>query len=105
MKVSYSFYSVAVSTRDVHLMTQADTIHISMHSQRYDTLKIHMKQLPMRCDMIHPFLRCVRFQFRFDSIQHNAIRCNAENMITFNASRPLTALAPIDLLGYFRLGF
>ncbi len=28
-------------------MTEADAIHISMHSQWYDTLKIHMKQLVM----------------------------------------------------------
>ncbi len=26
-----------------------------MHSQRYDTLKIHMKQLQIRCDTIHPY--------------------------------------------------
>ncbi len=31
-------------------MTQANTIRISMHSQQYDTLKIHMKQVPMRWD-------------------------------------------------------
>ncbi len=44
---------VCVCVRDVHLMTEADTIHISMHSQQYDTLKIHMKQLAVRwrkCD-------------------------------------------------------
>ncbi len=35
-------------------MTQANTIRISMHSQQYDTLKIHMKQVPMRWDTIHP---------------------------------------------------
>ncbi len=35
-------------------ITDADAIHISMHSQRYNTLKIHMKQLPMQCKIIHP---------------------------------------------------
>ncbi len=41
-------------------------LYIVMHSQRYDTLKIHMKQLPMRCNRI----------FKFDLIQHSAIQCN-----------------------------
>ncbi len=62
-------------TSDVHLMTQADTIHISMHSQRYDTLKIHLEQLPMWCDTIHPYYDAVRF----DSME-----------IAFNASRPVS---------------
>ncbi len=54
-----------LSTRNVHLMTQADTIRISMHSQRYDTLKIHMKQVPMQCDPIS-----IRFNtMRFDAMQ------------------------------------
>ncbi len=30
-------------------MTRADTIRISMHSQRYDALKTHMKQLAITC--------------------------------------------------------
>ncbi len=42
--------------------TEADAIRILMHSQRYDTLKMYMKQLAMR----------------FDSAQ-----CNGKNMITF----------------------
>ncbi len=29
-------------------LTEADVIHILMQSQRYDTLKIHMKQLAIR---------------------------------------------------------
>ncbi len=66
-----------VGFRDVHLITEADTIRISMHSQRYDTLKIHMKQVPMRYDS--PL-----FMMQFDSIQHNAIRCNGEYMIAFH---------------------
>ncbi len=33
-----------------------------------------MKQLAMRCDTIHPCYDAVRFDF--ESIQHNAIRCN-----------------------------
>ncbi len=49
--------------RDVHLMTEADTIRSSMHSQQYDTLKIHMKHLPMRCDTIHPCYDAVQFDF------------------------------------------
>ncbi len=64
-------------------ITEADAIRISMHSQRYDTLKIHMKQLAMRCDTIHPYYDAVRFDFDFESIQHNAIRCNGKNMIAF----------------------
>ncbi len=63
-----------VGIRDVHLMTEADTIRISLHSQRYDTLKIQKKQLPMWCDTIHPCYDAVRFDF--DSIQHNGIWCN-----------------------------
>ncbi len=43
-----------------------------MQSYSYDALKIHMKQLAMRCDTIHPYYDAVRF----DSIQHNAIQCN-----------------------------
>ncbi len=31
-------------------ITEANAIHISMHSQQYDTLKLHMKQVPMRYD-------------------------------------------------------
>ncbi len=50
-------------------ITEADVIRILMHSQRYDTLKKHLKQLSMRYD--------------FDSIQHNAIRYNGKNMLTF----------------------
>ncbi len=61
--------------RDVHLITEEDAIHISMHSQQYETLKIDMKQLPMRYDMIHPYYKCSAI---FDSIQHNEIRCNVK---------------------------
>ncbi len=46
-------------------ITEADPIHISMHSQRYDTYEA-------ASDAIHPY---------YDSIQHNAIRCNGKNMI------------------------
>ncbi len=53
----YSLLSRLVWT---HL--EADTIRISMHSQRYDTLKIHMKQLPIWSGS--PLLRC-----SFDSMQ------------------------------------
>ncbi len=53
--------------RNVHLITEEDAIRISMHSQKYDTLKIDMKQLPMRYDMIHPYYDAVLF--RFDSTQ------------------------------------
>ncbi len=61
-------------------ITEADAIRISMHSQQYDTLKIHMKQLAMRYDTIHPYYDAVRF----DTIQHNAIlRCNGKNMNAF----------------------
>ncbi len=63
----YSFISDCVFTRDVHLITESDAIRILKHSQWYDTLKIHMKQLPMRCGANHP---------DFNVIQHNAIQCN-----------------------------
>ncbi len=54
-------------------ITEANAIRISMHSQRYDTLTMHMKQLSMRCDTIHPYYDAVWSDF--DSIQHNAIQC------------------------------
>ncbi len=50
-------------------ITEANTIHISMHRQRYDTLKINMKELAMRCDTIHSYYYAVLF----DAIQHDAI--------------------------------
>ncbi len=52
-------------------ITEADAIRISMHSQRYDTLKIHMKQLAIRCDTIHPYYDAVRFDF--DSMQYDPL--------------------------------
>ncbi len=49
-------------------ISEADAIHISMHSQRYDALKIHMKPLAMRCDST--LLRCSRFHStQCDSMQ------------------------------------
>ncbi len=48
-------------------ITEADAISISMYSQRYDTLKIHMKELAIRFTFI---------TMQFDSIQLNAIWCN-----------------------------
>ncbi len=65
-------------------ITEADAIRISMHSQRYDTLKIHMKQLPMRCDAIRftPItMQCDSIQF--NTMQFDAIRRNGKNMIAF----------------------
>ncbi len=50
-------------------ITEADATRISMHSQRYDTLKIHMRELAIR-------FTPVTVQFDFDSIQHNVIPCN-----------------------------
>ncbi len=67
-------------------ISEADAIRISMHSQRYDTLKIHMKQLAMQCDMIHPCYDAVRFHFnsiRFNTMRFDAMRCNGKNMIAF----------------------
>ncbi len=55
-------------------ITEADTIHISMHSQQYDTLNLHMKQLPIRCDTMYPYYDAVGYDF--DLIQHKAIQCN-----------------------------
>ncbi len=57
-------------------ITEADAIRISMHSLRYieDTFEA-------ASDTIHPYYDAVRFDF--DSIQHNAIRCNGKNMIAF----------------------
>ncbi len=33
-------------------VTEADAIHMSMHSQQYDTSKIHMKQLAIYYDIL-----------------------------------------------------
>ncbi len=47
-------------------ITEADAIRISMHSQRYDTLKINeavsdaMRCHAMPCDTIHPYYDAVR---------------------------------------------
>ncbi len=50
-------------------ITEADAICIA-----YDTLKIHMKQLAMRRNMIHPY---------YDAVRFDAILCNGKNMITY----------------------
>ncbi len=62
-------------------ITEADAIRISMHSQRYDTLKIHMKQLLMRCNMIHSYYDAVRSDYDsiwFNTMRFGAIRCNGK---------------------------
>ncbi len=56
-----------------------NAIHILMHSQQYDTLKIHMKQLAMRWDTIHPCYDAVRFNF--NSIRFNTMRFDAMEKI------------------------
>ncbi len=47
---------------------------------------MHIKQLLMWCDMIHPYYDAV--QFDFESIQHNAIQSNTmeweTNVMLFN---------------------
>ncbi len=68
-----------------------------MHSQRYNTLKIHMKQLAMRYDMIHPvtmlydtihpcydalrsdspLLRCSAIRFTPVTMQYDAVRSDS----------------------------
>ncbi len=57
-------------------VTEADAIRILMHSQRYDILQIHIKQLLLQCDMIHPYYDAMRTDF--DLIQHNVIQCNTK---------------------------
>ncbi len=52
-------------------ITEADVISISMYSQRYDTLKIHMKQLAMRYNS--PPLRCSAIRFQCYSMQWKKI--------------------------------
>lgn len=37
-------------------VTEVNTIHISMHCEQSDTLKIHMKQLLMKNNIIHPLM-------------------------------------------------
>ncbi len=54
-------------TRDMYLHNW-DVIRISMHSQRYDTLKIHMTQLAMQCDTIHPY---------YDAVQFDSTQCDS----------------------------
>ncbi len=88
---NFKWFSMVALSHPVGMcisITEADAIRISMHSQWYDTLKMHTKQLAMRCDMIHLYYDAVRFDFDFDSIQFNtmrfdAIRCNGKNMIAF----------------------
>ncbi len=67
-------------------ITKADAIRISMHSQRYDTLNIHMKQLAIQCnlmryDTIHSYYDAARLNL--NSIQHNVIRCNGKKYDLF----------------------
>ncbi len=69
----FKFLKIIIINLFIHLegmcisITEADAIRISMHSQRYDTLKIHMKQLPMWCDLT---MQC-------DLIWFNTMRFNA----------------------------
>lgn len=53
-------------------ITEADAIRISMHSQRYDTLKIHEAASDaIRYDT--PLLQCSAIRFRFDSTRFDAV--------------------------------
>ncbi len=58
-------------------ISEANTICISVHSQWYDTLKIHMKQLEMRCDS--PLLQCSAIRFRLNSIQFDSMQWKKYN--------------------------
>ncbi len=51
-------------------ITEANAIHISMHSQWYDTLKIHMKQLPMWYDSP---MQCNPISIRFNKMQYDVM--------------------------------
>ncbi len=53
-------------------ITEADAIHISMHSQWYDTLKIHMKQLVMRFDS-PVTMQCDSISIRFNTMRFDAM--------------------------------
>ncbi len=67
-------------------ITEAGAIGILMHSQLYDTLKIHMKELAIRCDMIHPYYDAVWSDFdsiRFNKMRFDAIRCNEKKYNPF----------------------
>ncbi len=55
-------------------ISESHTIPLSMHSQRYNTFKIDMKQLAMRCNTIHPYYDAVEFDF--DPIQHDSMQCD-----------------------------
>ncbi len=50
---------------------------------RYIKDTVHMKQLLMRCDTIHPYYDAVRCDF--DSIQHNVIQCNSMQWKKYDA--------------------
>ncbi len=68
---SLAVYELCIS------IIEADTIHILMHCQRSDTLKIHMKQLPMRHNTIHHYCDAVRFHMIwFNTMRFNAIWCD-----------------------------
>ncbi len=57
--------------------------YIYIYIYIYDTLMIHMKPLPMGCDTI----QCDPISIWFNTMRFDVIRCNGENMITFNTSR------------------
>ncbi len=64
-------------------ITEADAIRISMHSQ--PTIRYIKYTYEAASDAIHLCYEAVRFDH--DSIQHNVIRCNEKNMITFHTDR------------------
>ncbi len=60
-------------------ITDADAIRISMHSQRYNTLKIQMKPLAMQCDAIQftPItMQWDSISIRFDTMRFDAMEKN-----------------------------
>ncbi len=58
-------------------ISEANTIRISVHSQRYDTLNIYMKQLTKWCDS--RLLRCSAIRFWLNSIQCNSMQWKKYN--------------------------
>ena len=68
-------------SRNVHLQHWGDTIRISIHCQRYNTLKSHIKRPPIRYDTI--LLLTVRYStILFNIMRDRAMRCDAKEYCT-----------------------
>lgn len=74
-------------------ITDDDAIHISMHCQRSDRLKIHIKLLLMPSDMIHPYCEAAWFDTMWcDAIQYGSF---SSSMIPWTRLQLIQGLARI----------